>query len=271
MVLPAIVATLSIALAYSQIARLRAEVPSDLQSRLDAIRNTHIVLKVAFLDLAGYFGAWLCWAFAFAGVTVAVLREQETDAEECFNAVRESPLVFLKMSGSLALGVLISFYVVSIACVAALSFANIRFDLSQQVSSALYLAGQFLAVFLVAALNLPFVLAIPEAVIGKKGMAAALRASFVLTEGKSLLMLALFFETEITAYFLSAAIQSLIRSGIHGRGFQPLSGGEFYVGTIVSAFLQPIAMIGFAWIYRHELAELQAEPEKHAISNTDPA
>lgn len=273
-VLPIIAGTLSIGLAYGQIARLRAAIPPDFQSRLDALRNTHIGLKIALLNLGGYFGAWLCWAFAFAAVTAAVLREQQTDAEECFNVIRENPIEFLKTSSCLALSMLISFYVVSIASIAVVSAAAPRFDISLQMTSALYLVSQFVGVFLVAALNLPFVLAIPEAVIEKKGVVAALKISFVLTEGKSLLMLALFFETEITAYFLLAAIHSLIRSGLHGQGFQPLYGGEFYVGTIVCAFLQPIAMIGFAWIYAtrtRELAQQQSEDAKYAVSDSSVA
>lgn len=51
-----------------------------------------------------------------------------------------------------------------------------------------------------------------------------------------------------------------------------MQGSIGYVEIIISAFLQPIAMIGFAWIYvsrTRELAATEAEHAQFAVSDSD--
>lgn len=71
---------------------------------LETLRSTHIVLEATLIRAAGFLGVWLCWVFAFVGVTVAVrqiLNGEVAEPEACLNSVRERPFKFLVSSASL--------------------------------------------------------------------------------------------------------------------------------------------------------------------------
>lgn len=274
-VLPTIVGTFFIWVAQSEIARIRASMPSDMQSRLAAIRDTHILLKVSLINLAGYLGSWLCWSFAFAAVTVAVasfLEGRKVDPEDCFNVIRERPMAFLKTTVYLAVKILLVFSLITFGSVMALDAVMSHFNIRPEMLSPFYLLLGFVEVSLVAALVLPFLFAIPLSITGEQGLIRSLKTSFSLTEGKSLVMLGLFVETEASAYLIAFLIRWLIYRGPNGSGIPALYGGVFYLEVIITAFLQPVAMIGFAWIYAirsRELAASELEHAKYAVSDSD--
>ncbi|MCU1312138.1 MAG: hypothetical protein JWO20_3263 [Candidatus Angelobacter sp.] len=254
-VLPTFAGTFLLALSRIAIFQIRNSLPSDLASQLRAIRTTYIVLEIGAINVAGFLGLWLCWAFAFASVTVAIntiLREVEADAEDCFSQVREHPGRFLVTSGYLFFKMLFLSYVVGIVGFLWWTTITDHFELQPHA----YVVSSVI-VLIIAALTLPFLLALPVATLENRGLVASLKRSFALTEGKSLVMLGLFFETEISAYLFSWILNWLVYRGFTGQGIPIFYGGVFYFQLIVSAFFQPIVMIGFAWIYAMGVQSLQ--------------
>ena len=227
------------------------------------------MLQASLIRTGGFLGLWLCWAFAFTGVTVAVvqvLRGDTVGAEECLNRTREKPMRFLISSGYLFLKMALLTFI--LGAVGFMWWVKIAEYFNIELT---FLPGYLIGltqVILIAAFTLPFLLAVPVSVMEDQGLLQALKRSFALTEGKSIVMLGLFLEAEISAYLLAWLLYWTAYSGASGYGFRALQGSIYYIQIVASAFLQPIAMIGFAWIYAartHEPTELQAEHERHAI------
>lgn len=260
-------------LAASHLIQSYGLTPLPTQRMLETMRTTHIVLELTLIQAAGFLGVWLSWSFAFMGVTVAVgklLKGEEPEAEHCLNSARENPGRFLLPSVYLFLEIwFLAFFTGEFAFMA---WSQLADHLQLKATSVPGIYVGFIEVALVAALTLPFLLGVPISVIDNKGVITAFKKSFQLTEGRSLVMLGLFLESEISSYLVAIFVGWLSFLWRDGYGAPVLQGSTRYIEVVVTAFLQPIAMIGFAWIYvsrKQELTASEAVHAKYAVSDSD--
>lgn len=237
------------------------------------LHSTHIVLEATLIHAAGFFGVWLCWVFAFVGVTVAVrqiLNGDVAEPEECLNSVRERPLNFLTSSASLFVEMwILAFFIGEFVFMASLQIAE---HMQVPLTSIPGIVFGYIEVVLIAALTLPLLLALPATILEDQTLIPALKKSFALTEGKSLVMLGLFLESELSSSIVALFLSWATYFWRNGYGEHVMQGSIGYVEIIISAFLQPIAMIGFGWIYvtrTRELAATEAEHAQFVVSDSD--
>ncbi|MCU1284540.1 MAG: hypothetical protein JWO13_890 [Acidobacteriales bacterium] len=258
-VLPSLVGTFFMWAAANRIDYLTRDIPRTIEG-IRTIQHSNIVWEATALKHAGFFGMWLCWAFAFSAVTVAVnalSKGRSVDPEECFNHAREEPGRFLAVAGYLYAKIIIVGFLIFFALFIGV-YQFIQKFLQPTASIAGYLMGLFVAL-LVAVIVLPFVLAIPVATFERLGIRESLKRSFKLTEGKSLVMLGLFIEAELSSYLLSLALRWFIFRGFNGAGIPGLYSSVFYLEIAGAALVQPIAMIGYALVYNFRFPANQHE------------
>ena len=222
-----------------------------------ALPDWHVMVSSLGIRAAGFFGSWLLYCFAFAGICGAVRAirfGQEPDAEECLNPVRErfGPLVLTSV-------VLLGMTCVALGLAFASSFAVVGLLLRMKIlTSPLGVAarGAYAVIMLLWLAPVTwYALAVPASTLDRLPVRAALRRSSELTDDYVVALPTLMLESVACGYIAAISpwyLYSWIAPhvGVPEWGWWML----FAAGMICSLLVQPIMFVGFSLLYEGSAA-----------------
>ena len=234
----------------SVLAQKMAEFSRHMPSHIGDPIPPFLLVQVGSFRTAGFLTSWIGYCFSYAAICVAVSKVETgifPDAEDCFSAVRERLVAFLKIS-ALLFFVLVP---ISVVLVALGTFIQAQY-LSRFIplpSWIAYQAGAF-CFFLSCLIVSRFSLAHPSVLFEDTTTISSLFKSDELTEGKWTQLSLLIFEGTLFPFYMAQALFWILqRAGVS----VPLPAWSYtavyYLSVTLSILTEPIMLIGFAIMY----------------------
>lgn len=237
-----------------KMAELAHYVPSHLGNPIPPF----LLVEVGLFRMGGFLTTWIGYCFSFAAICVAVSKIKmggSPVAAECFTAVRERFIPFLKISVLLFLVlILTSIVFVVVGAFIQAQYVNKIISLPAWMA---YQSGAFLF-FVSCVIVSRFSLSHPSVILEGTNILSSLFRSDELTEGKWFGLALLVFEGTLAPFYLAQAVFWMLQSaGV----LVPLPAwshsGVYYLVVALSIAMEPIMFIGFAIMY------LEASQESH--------